>query len=271
MPLSQHLLFAAVLRNLREKAGWTQGRLEREAGLARGRVSQLEGGDRPYGAGRARTTGESARFCLVERGDRPRYCGGRSDPGPRRTGRRRGGQPVRTAPGRDERRLGAAGGRRPVLRESDPRARRAPVAARPRRGREALAAPSGGARGEAPGAGGLGRKLPDVGNHDPLESMSQPFSLRIAAQRPLGSRSQPFSAQRPDSNPCRRASSAAGSKAGNAAAGRGAARVSARRYGARRRRVDVELDMECSLTRGANRRGRRGRAGSLRQSKVCGA
>lgn len=47
MPQSQQLLFAAVLRNLREKAGWTQGKLEREARLSRGRVSQLEGGDRP--------------------------------------------------------------------------------------------------------------------------------------------------------------------------------------------------------------------------------
>ncbi len=38
--------FAAVLRNLREEAGCTQGELERKANLPRGRVSQLEHGDR---------------------------------------------------------------------------------------------------------------------------------------------------------------------------------------------------------------------------------
>ncbi|HXU29876.1 MAG TPA: helix-turn-helix transcriptional regulator [Thermoanaerobaculia bacterium] len=38
-------LFAVVLRNLRERAGWTQARLEREARLSKGAVCRLEKGD----------------------------------------------------------------------------------------------------------------------------------------------------------------------------------------------------------------------------------
>jgi transcriptional regulator with XRE-family HTH domain len=38
-------LFAVVLRNLRERAGWTQTRLEREARLSKGAVCRLEKGD----------------------------------------------------------------------------------------------------------------------------------------------------------------------------------------------------------------------------------
>lgn len=40
-------LFAAVLRNLREQAGCTQGELEQAAGYERGRVSKIELGSRP--------------------------------------------------------------------------------------------------------------------------------------------------------------------------------------------------------------------------------
>lgn len=45
MPRNPPPLLAVVLRHLREHAGWTQVRLERERGLSRGSVCRLESGD----------------------------------------------------------------------------------------------------------------------------------------------------------------------------------------------------------------------------------